>query len=153
MRRLLRVVVLLVAGVGLTGMAQLIGVPPAVASCVSPPRVSAHPFTGTVTSVTNMGRNATVRTDDSRTVTISGSPASNPNSVTTVDRKYQVGVHYEFHPINDTDPYQDNDCTATHPIAAASPTEPGTAPASSGPATSSGVTYGLPLIACGVGLG
>jgi hypothetical protein len=40
-------------------------------------------------------------------------------------------VRYEFHPINDADPYQDNFCTATHPIAAASgsSTSPATRPA------------------------
>jgi hypothetical protein len=47
--------------------------------------------------------------------------------MTSVDRTYEVGGRYEFHPLNDSDPYRDNDCTSTHRIPAASP-------ASSGPA-------------------
>ena len=62
-----------------------------------------------------------VHTDDGRTVTVRGSDADGPNAATTVDRTYQVGVRYEFHPLNDTSPYRDNACTATHPIGARSP--------------------------------
>jgi hypothetical protein len=89
---------------------------PANASCMPTPRVSDYRFTGTVTQVGDDGRTAAVRTDDGRTVTVHGSPADGPNVRTSVDRTYQVGVRYEFHPLNATSPYQDNACTATHPI-------------------------------------
>ena len=92
---------------------------PANASCMPTPRVSDYRFTGTVTQVGDDGRTATVRTDDGRTVTVHGSPADGRNVRTSVDRIYQVGVRYEFHPLNATSPYQDNACTATHPIESA----------------------------------
>ena len=93
---------------------------PAAASCVATPHVSPYRFIGTVIRVENAGRTATVRTDDGRTVTVHGSGAKEPNAATSVDRAYETGVRYEFHPINDSSPYQDNACTATHPIATAS---------------------------------
>ena len=95
---------------------------PANASCMPTPRVSDYRFTGTVTQVGDDGRTATVRTDDGRTVTVHGSPADGRNVRTSVDRIYQVGVRYEFHPLNATSPYQDNACTATHPIGPAAAT-------------------------------
>ena len=88
---------------------------PASASCVSTPVASPHRFIGTVTQVDNRGRTAVVRTADGRTVTVRGSDAEGA-AATTVDRVYAVGTRYEFHPINDSSPYQDNACTATHPI-------------------------------------
>ncbi len=102
--------------VGLAAPAGLLAAAPAQASCVQPPLASPHRFAGTVTAVSNAGRTATVRTDDGRTVTVVGSDADGPNAATTVDRTYQVGMRYEFHPLNDTGPYRDNACTATHPI-------------------------------------
>jgi MYXO-CTERM domain-containing protein len=119
--------VLLVAGTGCVVVTLVGSAGPAAASCAYPPRVSAHPFTGTVTEARDGGRTATVRTDDGRTVVVRGGQADNPNAMTSVDRTYEVGARYEFHPLNDSDPYQDNACTSTHRIAAASP-------ASSGPA-------------------
>jgi hypothetical protein len=111
---------LVVAGaVGVVALVQLAWPSPAAASCAWPPRVSAHPFSGTVIAVTNGGRTATVHADDGRSVTVRGTPAGD-DAATTVDRAYQVGQRYEFHPINDADPYQDNACTATHPVGAAS---------------------------------
>jgi hypothetical protein len=91
---------------------------PAAASCVASPAASPHRFSGTVIRVEDAGRTATVRTDDGHTVTVHGGYASEPGVVTTVDRTYQIGVRYEFHPLNSASPYQDNACTATHPIAA-----------------------------------
>lgn len=119
----------LIAGAALTVAVQVMPAAPAFGSCALPPRVSAHPFTGTVIGLSNTGRTASVRTDDGRVVTVRGSEADEPNAATTVDRSYQMGVRYEFHPINDADPYQDNSCTATHPVAAvrtkpASPASP-----------------------------
>jgi hypothetical protein len=105
------------AGFTLVGAAMAT---PASASCAGSPVVSAHPFTGTVTAVTNRGRTATVRTDDGRTVTVLGSEATGSAVATSVDRTYQVGLRYEFHPFNDADPYHDNGCSATHAIGAAS---------------------------------
>jgi hypothetical protein len=91
---------------------------PVQASCFQTAIASADKFTGTVTATSNKGRTATVRTDDGKTVTVMGSEAAEPNSATTVDRSFAVGTRYEFHPVNDTDPYLDNACTATHAIGA-----------------------------------
>ncbi len=54
---------------------------------------------------------ATVRTVDGQTVKVLGTPA--PAGITSVDRSYAVGATYEFHPVNDAEPYEDNACTAT----------------------------------------
>ncbi|MGH3717166.1 MAG: hypothetical protein ACRDT4_27445 [Micromonosporaceae bacterium] len=87
---------------------------PALASCAHPPRQSEYAFTGTVTSVKDDGRLAHVRTDDGQAVVVNG--AEEPGTMTSVDRTYQRGARYEFHPINDSSPYRDNACTATHRI-------------------------------------
>jgi hypothetical protein len=55
-----------------------------------------------------------VRTDSGRIVTVHGSYVDGPNSATSVDRTYELGARYEFDPVNDADPYQDNICTGTH---------------------------------------
>jgi hypothetical protein len=123
----LRALAMLVA----VGVPVLLAAAPAYASCALPPRVSAHPFTGTVVSVSNAGRTASVRTDDGRIVVVHGSEADQPGAFSSVDRTYEVGARYEFHPINDADPYQDNVCTATHPILASASARP------AGPATPS----------------
>jgi hypothetical protein len=104
---------------------------PAFASCAADAGVrSAHAFVGTVIGVTNASRTATVRTDDGRIVTVYGGPGDDPNVASSVDRTYQLGGRYEFDPTNDTDPYQDDICTATVEIAAPfadpiDPTHPG----------------------------
>jgi hypothetical protein len=103
-------------GAGLVGAAVLMTATPARASCVLPARVSSYRFTGTVTSVEHGGRTATVRTDDGRTVTVNGGGGDRPEVVTSVDRTYEKGARYEFHPLNDASPYRDNACTATHRI-------------------------------------
>ena len=102
------------AAVSLTAPAAL-GASAAYASCALPPVQSPHAFTGTVLSVESDGRVATVRADDGRTVTVIGGPGE-PNTMTSVDRTYQVGVRYEFHPLNGRSPYRDNACTATHKL-------------------------------------
>ncbi len=82
----------------------------------------------TVVSVEHEGRTARVRTDDGRDVTVHGggrSPAS--NSATSVDRRYAVDGRYEFHPINDASPFEDNACTATRQLSGPQP--PPVAPA------------------------
>jgi hypothetical protein len=66
-----------------------------------------------------------------------GSDADEPNAATSVDRTYEVGAKYEFHPLNDTSPYRDNACTATHLIGASSPDPSGPA-AAAGSGTASG---------------
>lgn len=80
---------------------------------------SQHAFTGLVTATTNNGRVATVHTDAGLTVTVIGTPAEG-SAATTVDRQYVVGTRYEFHPLNDASPYQDNVCTATREVAGGS---------------------------------
>ena len=96
------------------------GARPVWASCAAGPSRSQYRFTGTVVQTTNADRTAVVRTDDRRNVIVRGSNAEGPDSHTTVDRTYQVGVHYEFDPVNASSPYQDNICTATHPLDASS---------------------------------
>lgn len=105
-------VTLLVAGT-LIGFA-----PSAAASCASPPRPSPYAFTGTVTSVEREGVLAHVLTDDGAEVEVVGSPSE--TGVTSVDRTFKPGVRYEFHPLNDSSPYQDNSCTATRELEPAS---------------------------------
>lgn len=86
----------------------------AYGSCAAESRPSANAFTGEVVSVTADGKVATVRTDNGSTVEVIGGPGD--GSVTSVDRTYKVGVRYEFHPVNNHSPYQDNICTATHVV-------------------------------------
>lgn len=99
-----------VAAVLLVGPAQ-----PASASCVEPAPTSPAVFTGTVLTTESDGRIAQVRTDDDRSVEVRGTPS--PGGITSVDRTYIVGTRYEFHPINATDPFEDNICTNTHALA------------------------------------
>jgi len=120
MMLLTRALFSLIIAVPVVGLAA-----PAQASCFGTARVSAHKFTGTVTATSNNGRTATVRTDDGKTVTVIGSEVTEPNAFTTVDRSFEAGTRYEFHPVNDTDPYRDNACTATHAIGAGAE-QPGT---------------------------
>lgn len=97
----------------------------AFGSCVTRQR-SADAFTGTVLNVTSDGKVATVRTEDGSTVTVIGGSRRSA-VVTTVDRTYQVGVSYEFHPLNHQSPYRDNICTATHVLQdQKQPSAPGT---------------------------
>lgn len=106
--RLLLVPLLAAAGLVLTSA-------PAYADCPTPPRKSAHAFTGAVTSVEWDGRLAHVTTDRGAKVVVHG--AESETAVSSVDRTYRVGARYKFHPLNDRSPYQDSACTATHRIA------------------------------------
>jgi len=101
----------------LGAVAVLVWAAPASASCAGTPRSSPARFTGTVTAVGHNGRVATVRTNDGRTVQVVGTPDLAAQA-TSVDRTFTIGARYEFHPTNDSPPYQDNACTATHQIAA-----------------------------------
>lgn len=104
-------------GLVLGGLAVVIA-PSAYASCAATPAASPHRFTGTVIAVEDDGSLATVRVDDGRVVTVLGGPgAPERNMSSSIDRRYTVGRHYEFHPSNNKDPYQDNACTATHVVA------------------------------------
>lgn len=132
-----RAALLLMIIAGLATAASPFGGATAHASCMQSPLASPYHFTGTVTTLSNAGRTATARTDDGRTVIVLGSEADEPNAATSVDRTYEVGAKYEFHPLNDTSPYRDNACTATHLIGASSPGPSGLA-AAAGSGTASG---------------
>lgn len=109
---------------------------PASASCATdnPPRSPAA-FRGVVAATTSKGRVATVVTDAGRTVQVVGTPAGTSSAETSVDRHYEVGGRYEFHPLNRASPYEDNTCTATR-LLVRGPTPP--APATPGQSPVSG---------------
>jgi len=120
MSRSRRALLLLALALTTAGIATVAAARPAWADCAAAaPTRSPHWFTGVVVQTTNVDRTAFVRTDDGRDVIVLGSYVDGANAHTTVDRTYQVGVRYEFDPANDSSPYQDNRCTATHPIDAA----------------------------------
>jgi hypothetical protein len=85
------------------------------ASCVAPEQRSPSPqvFTGVVVSTSLSGRVAVVRTDVGDEVVVRGTTASADNEATSADRAYVVGGRYEFHPLNTTSPFADNECTRT----------------------------------------
>lgn len=124
-----KAILLVLLAVGLFLSANVLGAPSASASCMMPPLKSADTFVGTVVSVEQQGKIATVRTQDGEMVTVIGGPGAG-SVVSSVDRHYVTGTTYEFHPLNRQDPYRDNACTATHPLGghqAASPTPNGAA--------------------------
>lgn len=83
----------------------------AVASCATSEGLrSQWSFEGVVTAVRSKERIATVRTDDGRTVEVRGGSSL---AVSSVDRTFEAGGRYEFHPINASSPFEDNACTAT----------------------------------------
>lgn len=104
-----------------TGVAvgALVGVSPTYASCAGPPSPSPYAFVGTVVSTEEEDRIATVMTDEGESVTVLGTGDTSrfSESFTSVDRRYQQGGRYEFHPINAKPPYRDNACTATRQLA------------------------------------
>jgi len=104
------------------------GQAPAVASCAS---ISGSPwsFAGVVTQVRSDNRIATVRTDDGRLVEVRGALY---DSFTSIDRSYSPGGRYEFHPLNDSSPFEDNNCTATH-LLSQGPVPPAERPSRVGP--------------------
>lgn len=101
---------------------------PASASCARQPPDSPYAFVGTVTATTEGGRIADVVTEDGATVTVQGTQDTSwfSNTYTSVDRQYEVGATYEFHPRNADSPYSDNACTATRHLSGptASPNPP-----------------------------
>lgn len=120
MSRSRRAALLLALGIAATGVGVVAGQRPALADCAAAePTRSPYWFTGVVVQTTNVDRTAFVHTDDGRDVIVLGSYVDGANAHTTVDRTYQVGVRYEFDPVNDSSPYQDNRCTATRPLDAA----------------------------------
>lgn len=63
-------------------------------------------------------RVATVITDAGDRVTVRGALTSGLFAgISSVDRTFILGARYEFHPINSSDPYRDDACTATRQIA------------------------------------
>ncbi len=85
----------------------------ALGSCAVQSLESPDAFTGVVVSTRSHDRVATVLTDAGARVLVWGTPDIG-SAVTSVDRTYEVGGRYEFHPTNSASPYQDNACTATH---------------------------------------
>ena len=98
-------------------MAILVPVAPANASCAASPAPSPHRFTGVVIATRSHDRIATVRTDAGATVVVRGTSARDDDGYTSVDRTYEQGARYEFHPDNATSPFMDSACSATHLIA------------------------------------
>jgi hypothetical protein len=109
-------VLLLALGIATGSVAAIADARPAWASCAAEPSQSPYWFTGIVVSTTNADRTAVVRTDDGRVVIVRGTDAEAADVHTSVDRTYQVGLRYEFDPVNGSSPYQDNLCSTTHPI-------------------------------------
>ena len=101
---------------------------------------------------------ATVRTDSGATVEVIGTPGlrRDESAGTSVDRSYEVGGRYEFHPVNTSSPFEDNYCTATRllsrvavPELTSSPVGPGEAGTTSPGAWRTGARTAV-LIAAGV---
>ena len=148
------VVVVLAAGLAAVG--------PARASCAGSPADSPNAFTGTVLEVEKDGRVAHVVLDSGRRVVVHGSPELGGRTATSVDRHFVAGARYEFHPFNDSSPFQDNACTATRQLAGPTPEPvepnedrlPGWLPVDeqAGPAGYAMVGGGLLLLATLVGL-
>jgi hypothetical protein len=89
----------------------------ATASCAGTPTPSPYAFVGTVERTESGGRIAFVRTEDGRDVTVWGGEVR-AGVGSSVDRTYDVGATYEFHPRNDTSPFRDGACTATRLLSA-----------------------------------
>lgn len=104
---------------GLAATLALAG--PAQASCAGPPTDSPYAFTGTVVEVDDSSRVATVVLDDGSEVVVQGGPDLGGSAATSVDRHYTLGGRYEFHPSNDTSPFQDNACSATRQLSGPTP--------------------------------
>lgn len=109
--------------VAVTALVTLIAValavvqaPAAQASCIGNPDPSPYTFSGVVERTDLGQRIAYVRTDDGREVVVRGTSATAENMYTTVDRTYFTGHRYVFHPVNGTNPYEDNGCTLTYDL-------------------------------------
>jgi hypothetical protein len=96
----------------------------AQASCAESPEPSPHRFVGTVVQVEASGRLAHVVRDDGSRVEVHGSTELDDGTATSVDRHFAVGGRYEFHPINASNPFQDNACTTTRQLSGP-PLQPG----------------------------
>jgi hypothetical protein len=90
--------------------------PASHASCIGNPVPSPYTFSGVVERTDLGQRIAHVRTDDGRDVVVRGTSATAENMYTTVDRTYFTGHRYVFHPVNGTNPYEDNICTLTYDL-------------------------------------
>lgn len=124
----MRFVCRLLGVAALSAAGLFVGIAPeASASCTeTPPPVSPWVFTGTVVSTERDGRVAAVQTDDGHRVEVVGTAST--SGFTSVDRAYEIGARYEFHPTNSTSPFQDDICTRTHLVSPpTATTPPGTA--------------------------
>lgn len=149
---------LISAATGMFGLV-VITAPAAYASCAGPPDPSQHAFVGRVVDAESHSRVATVRTTVGETVRVVGTPFPAEDSMTSVDRTYVVGATYEFHPVNGTEPYEDNACTATErlhgaDIPAFSPHDGGggdveTQPESGSDIAAAGAISGLAVVGAG----
>ena len=99
-------------------LASCVELPPIEESFASAPVV----FTGTVVAVDQGGRVAEVEVETvykgevAAVVTMLGGQSLEPNVTTSVDRSFSLGVTYAFFPVNATQPFEDNACTATSPL-------------------------------------
>lgn len=88
----------------------------AQASCAVSDSRSPHAFTGLVVATHSHDRVATVETDDGQMVEVHGG-LDDSESFSSLDRAFERGGRYEFHPTNTANPYQDDECTATRLLA------------------------------------
>lgn len=84
----------------------------AQASCAASDNRSPYAFTGLVVATRAHDRVATVKTDEGQTVEVHGGP-DDSDVFTSLDRAFERGGRYDFHPTNSSSPYQDDQCTAT----------------------------------------
>lgn len=90
----------------------------ASASCAGTPAPSPYAFVGTVERTESADRLAVVHTEDGGEVEVRGGETRRGIS-TSNDRTYEIGAKYEFHPVNDTSPFEDGACTATRLLTSA----------------------------------
>lgn len=147
----------LVTAVAIAAVAVLLPQGPALGSCAtSDPLGSPNAFTGVVISTESRGRLAVVSTEAGATVEVRGTIVTAENAFTSVDRSYEVGGRYEFHPTNATSPFADNECTATHLLSmgavSSAATRSGAVPveASGGDGSETYVGRGLAVLAAGI---
>jgi hypothetical protein len=109
----------------------VIGTTGAQASCAMLPSLQAQittaplVFVGTVVSTSDDDRVAHVRVESiwkgptlSAYIDVHGSPVSGFNVHSSVDRTYRAGERDLFVLFSDSEPYQDNSCSATQPYTA-----------------------------------
>lgn len=108
------------------GLCAVVPAAPASASCLADPPPSPYAFTGTVLHTRWDGRWASVRTDAGQVVVVTG---GRRGVVSSVDRFFQAGRRYEFHPVDRRSPFRDNLCTATQLIGYGARSRGGSSPA------------------------